>query len=273
MTLRDGKIWREVDYFGERHLTAAALVLVLLASCASPSPQPSSTSGSAAPSTTPIPTPTAVPTPSPTPEPAGRLETVRQLILAWKSSTIFTSFQVVVEVRNTGTAWVRQTPLQSDYTIRNPDGGVTLSGTFPYAYPEYIGPGETGYLIEDSLTDGVTVADFATVHVSDRYVQAPADTFATYVVDKIAWRSHSFTDGLTAKGVITLTPGARDISNAAVAVLCLGADGAPLGVTTTYLVQNLTAGVAKDFRTMTESPPLRPSQCVTTVGYAEARSP
>jgi hypothetical protein len=257
-----------------RRLTAAALALTLvLASCASPSPQPSGTLGSAAPSTTPIPTPTAVPTLSPTPEPAGQLETVRQLILAWKSSTIFVSFQVVVEVRNTGTAWVRQTPLQSAYTVRKADGGVTVSGTFPYAYPEYIGPGETGYLIEDSVTDGVTVADFATVQVSDRYVQAPAGTFATYVVDKIAWRSHSFTDGLTAKGVITLTPPAEAVSNVAVAVLCLRADGGPLGVTTTYLVQNLTAGVAKDFKTMTESPSLRPSQCVTTVGYAEARSP
>jgi hypothetical protein len=257
-----------VDAWRTLRVSAALLaLLLLLSSCASVSPQPSVGASNAG-SPWPTATQTAEPTPSPTPEPAGRLEKVRELVIAWQATTIFIGFQVVVEVKNTGTDWVRLEPLQSSYEVLDANGGVTTSGTFPYAFPEYVAPGATGYLVEDSMTLGDDVARFTSVRTNDRYGPATAGAFPTFEVGGLGWHA-GHNGGLTAGGSLAVAPPGADVGNAAVGVLCLGADGIPLGLTTTYLVQNLTAGEPKDFRTVTESPPLTAKRCATTVGYAQ----
>jgi hypothetical protein len=196
------------------------------------------------------------------------VEKVGQWVLAWKSfeGSDFVSYQVILELHNAGNGWAEISPFNSDYTVLNGDGGVVATGSFTYAYPEFLGPDETGYLIEDSAQDGVAVADFVSVDVAGRYDDSrpPAVTFE---VADVTWRAEEFSDGLTATGFVTATGG--DVSDLALAVLCIGDDGTPLGATTTNLIQNVTDGVRKGFETVTETPPLSASQCAQTLGFAE----
>lgn len=250
-----------------RHAQVLLGALVLLSGCASSSPLPTgSTEASQKATPTSQPTPTAVPTPRPTPKPEGQLETVGELVLAWGSASHFVSYIVIVEMHNSGTGWAQLLPSQSDYTVLNGSGGVTVTGSFFHAYPEFIAPGETGYLLEDSLQDGGNAADFASVTADGRYnsVDPPAVTFE---VAQVTWRKGANSDGLTATGFVTAS--GSYVTDAALAVFCLGANGEILGASSTNLLQNLADGVAKGFETVTVTPPLRASQCVTTVGYAE----
>lgn len=215
------------------------------------------------------PSPTLQPTASPTVQPAGQLEKVGQYVYAYKSSptAAFVHYQVIVVVRNAGTGWAQQLPRQSDFTVLNPSGGATVSGPFTYAFPAFIAPGDVGYLLEDALIqDGITEADFASVsaHVSVG-LQALGAEGATFTVTDVAWRKASLSDGLIASGFVAAT---QDVTKATVAVFCLDVAGVPLGSTHTDPL-NLTGAAKKDFATVSETLPLKASQCVTTLGLAE----
>jgi hypothetical protein len=189
------------------------------------------------------------------------------LVFAWKSyeGSSYTSYQVIVELTNSGTGWAQLSPFNSDYTILDPSGGVVTTGSFTYAYPEYLGPGQVGYLIEDSVEDNVPVANFASVDASARYdvVDAPG---ATFTFSGLTWKKDSIGSGLVATGFLVAD---RDVRDASVGVVCLNADGAPIGATTTNLVQNVTSGAKKGFETIQETPPLKASACASTVGFAQ----
>lgn len=216
--------------------------------------------------TPPIPTaalPSRVPT---TPPGVGRLDKGEPILLAWKSST-YVYYVVVVPLKNAGTGWAEALAFNSDYTILDANGGITETGSFTYAYPALIAPGETGYLVEESLDDGVKVGDFAKVEVEAQYREAD-DPGATFKVEDIRWKRQSYSDGLTASGFITSS---ADFQSAAVAVFCWGADGSLLGVSTTNLVQNVTAGKRKAFETVQETGPLRASDCKKSTGYVSGQ--
>jgi hypothetical protein len=254
------------------------LTSVLLAACSAQTGVKSSTTPGDAVATptpterpTPRVTPTPRPTPSPTPEAKGELTKTQAVVIAWQNEfSDYVSYQVLVEVKNTGTGWAHQQPFNSDYTILGPDGGVVGTGSFTYAYPEFIDAGEFGYLIADGSDiggGGSTVADYATVEVDGRFeaVDGPGPTFK---VSDIALKPESFGGGLNATGFVTAS---EDVRSAALAVLCFGADGKVRGGTWTNLLQNLTAGQKKGFETVTDSPPLAVSDCPTVAGFASAQ--
>jgi hypothetical protein len=237
---------------------------------ATASPTPTSATG--APATSAVATvapPTGVPAtvPPATPEPEGRLEKVREVVLAWSfAGSASISFQVIVELRNTGTGWAQVSGFDSDYTVLDAEGNVTTTESFLYEFPEFIPPGGTGYLIEDSIADGVTVADFATVEVDGRY--DPVDEPGVLIeVSDIELHTETYSDGLTATGFVMAT---EDVPDAAVAVICLNAEGEPIGATWTNLVQGITAGEKKGFEALAETPPLQISDCKTVLGFAES---
>lgn len=245
------------------------LMLVVLSACsagASSAGEAVSNTPTASARPTPRVTPTPVPTQTPTPE--GVLEKTQEVVLAWKGQySDYVSYQVVLEVKNTGTGWVELNAFRSDYTILGPDGGVITTGGFLYEYPKFIGPGEFGYLIEDGSDiggGGSTVADYASVEIAARYdaVDAPEVTFE---VTDIALKPESFGGGVIATGFVTPS---KDVSDAALAVICFDAQGQVLGGTSTNLLQNLTAGERKGFETVIGTPPLKASDCVTVGGFA-----
>lgn len=222
----------------------------------------------ASPSPRATPRPTVRPTPQPTPAPAAVVGTTQQVVHAWQAQySDYVSYQVVLEVRNTGTGWAELSGFGSDYTVLGPDGGVVTTGSFNYEFPKFVGPGEFGYLVADGSDiggGGSTVADYATVEISGRYsaIDSPEVTFE---VTDIALKAESFGGGLVATGFVTPS---KDVTGAALAVICFGPKGQVLGATWTNLLQNLTAGQRKGFETVGGTPPLKASVCATVGGFA-----
>jgi hypothetical protein len=227
-----------------------------------------SDSQTASPSPRATPRATVRPTPRPTPEPAAVVEKTQEVVHAWQGEfSDYVSYQVVLEIKNTGTGWAELSGFGSDYTILGPDGGVITTGSFNYEFPKFVGPGEFGYLVADGSDiggGGSTVADYATVEISGRFnpIGSPAVTFE---VTDIALKAESFGGGLVATGFVTPS---KDVTDAALAVICFGADGQVLGATWTNLLQNLTAGQRKGFETVGGTPPMSPSDCGTVGGFA-----
>ncbi|MEK6191352.1 MAG: hypothetical protein AABM41_03385 [Chloroflexota bacterium] len=207
------------------------------------------------------------PTPPPTPEPEGVVEKTQEVVLAWQREfSDYVSYQVVLEVQNIGTGWAELSAFDSDYTILRPDGSVVTTGSFTYEYPTFVGPGEFGYLIADGSDiggGGSVVADYATVEISGRY-DPVASPEATFEVTDIALKPEAFGGGQVATGFVTPS---EDVTDAALAVICLGPEGQVWGGTWTNLLQNLTAGQPKGFETVGGIPPLHPS-CASVRGYA-----
>jgi hypothetical protein len=214
------------------------------------------------------PRPTVRPTPRATPEPAATLEKTQQVVHAWQAQySDYVSYQVVLEVRNTGTGWAELSAFDSDYTILGPDGGVVTTGSFTYEYPKFVGPGEFGYLVADGSDIGggnATVADYAAVEISGRFNQVGSPE-VTFEATDIALKAESFGGGLVATGFLTAS---TDVSDAALAVICFDANGQVIGATTTNLLQNLAAGQKKGFETVTGTPPLKASDCASVAGFA-----
>jgi hypothetical protein len=214
------------------------------------------------------PRPTVRPTPRLTPEPAATLEKTQQVVHAWQAQySDYVSYQVVLEVRNTGTGWAELSAFNSDYTILGPDGGVVTTGSFTYEYPKFVGPGDVGYLVADGSDIGggdAAVADYATVEISGRFNQV-GSAEVTFEVTDIALKAESFGGGLIATGFVTAS---KDVTDAALAAICFDASGQILGATTTNLLQNLTAGQRKGFETVAGTPPLKASDCATVAGFA-----
>jgi hypothetical protein len=222
---------------------------------------------------TPAPTASRIPvTPAPTklvtPEPKADLQKVKEVVLAWKTykGSAYVDYQVIVELKNLGTGWAEVSGFDSDYTVLDAGGDVTTTGSFTYEFPKFIGPGETGYLIEDSSDDGVKTTDFASVQVDGRYDDVDAADQVLKVTG-IKWHRDAYDGTLTATGFVTST---EDLTDAALAVVCISDTGQILGATWTNLLQNITAGKPKGFETVANTPPLRVSQCAKSLGFAES---
>ena len=190
----------------------------------------------------------------------------KEVVIAWDARFSDSVYYIaIVELQNLGTAWAKISAGDSDYTVLDQDGGVVTTGTFLYEYPKFIGPGETGFLIWDSIEDGYKVKDFASIETTGRYEEVDGPD-VTFEVSDIVWKRSQLSDGLIATGFVTAD---KDVEDAALAVVCLDADGKVLGATTTNLLQNLSAGKRKGFKTVTETGPLGPGACQQSVGYAE----
>jgi hypothetical protein len=254
-----------------RALSVIVVSVLLVSACAAPSStadQTAEASSVASPAShsTPLATPTVEPTPEPTPEPEGELVLGRKDVFAWgQGFGDYVSYQVIVELRNTGGGWAQVSPFNSDYTILGRDGGVVTTGTFTYAYPEFIGPGETGYLVEDNVESGVDVRAFDSVEVDGRF-DSVDEPDVTFEVRDISLRGEDFGDGLTATGFVTAN---QDVEAAAIAVICFDNRNRAIGATTTNLLQNLSADKRKGFQTVTATPPLEASDCRGVDGYAQ----
>jgi hypothetical protein len=104
------------------------------------------------PSAYPVAENTPRPSPSPTPRPTLAAPPVVSAdvgapVMLVSSEYGSTTAAIVVEVKNTGEAWIELNDFSGSWTIYNPDGAVLDTGPFIASAPRIIGPGETGYAI------------------------------------------------------------------------------------------------------------------------------
>jgi hypothetical protein len=217
-------------------------------------------------------TPSTVVTAAPTPTPAptvgeASVSITKKIVHASASSGSYVRYEVIIEVKNSGTGWADMTRGTSDYTVYSSDGSVTATGSFTYAYPRYLGPGETGYLLQQSVTDNGKVADFATVDASGQYdsVEAPGPKITT---DKIKMKADSYGGTVSVTGTVTNTS-TTDVQRVVVGVIMLDAAGNPLTFDYSNLVDNLNAGQTKGF-TASGWAPVKVSQVASTLAFASS---
>jgi hypothetical protein len=97
---------------------------------------------------------------SPAAAPAGAAEPAlgEPVIATWKGRYGETRVQIIQPVRNNGGGWLQLPRSSSTYLITDSEGVEVARGVFTAALPEYIGPGDTGYLV-DTLSAAFASAD------------------------------------------------------------------------------------------------------------------
>jgi hypothetical protein len=212
--------------------------------------------------------PTASPSPGPTPTVNSNVVITNQKLIAWKPKySSYVSYYVIAEITNEGSLWAQIDAFDSDYSVYDRSGKVTTTGNFLYAYPEFIAPGDTGYLIEDSVESGA-VADFDTVDVNGRYSDADGPPDEQLQVSNTSVRSASFGGGWEVTGEVT-NVGSVAADSAHAGAVYFNAAGEIIGASTTNLIQNVAPGQKKGFRTI-DSNPLKKSQIDSYVVFASA---
>lgn len=193
------------------------------------------------------PDPTSEPTPEPTEELVSSADITRQYVRACTSYG-WTEAVVIATIKNTGTTWVELLASDSDYTVLDADGNVTTTGSFSYAYPRYLAPGQVGYLADDLTTDSAKAAEFRKVEVDGQYLDADQADAILLQASRIKIATDSFGER-TATGLLKNTS-STDVDNAHVAAFFMDAKGNPIGFTWTNLVENVRAGKTKGFETV-----------------------
>ena len=219
---------------------------------------------------------------------AADLVLTRELVFAWKEPNDPTTpihSQVIVEFKNQGKGWAQIFPdLFAKISVFASSGALTYEGQgwLGWALPEFVAPGETGYLFGDGGGLSTKLEDYATVEYAlgpgslpgvKTPGTAPCHCFrsvappgVTFHMDRITWRSDASHPGLLASGSVTVS-GGNAIPLARVAVLCIGADGSILGATTVrYNISDVHPNEPTAFDTVDSTPPLKPSDCATSIG-------
>jgi hypothetical protein len=179
---------------------------------------------------------------------------VKEYLIAWQED-VFAQANIVVEVKNTGNAWVHLEPSESDFTIYEPDDTVATTGSFLYSYPAYLGPGQTGYFAEEITTDDAKARNMKRVETNTYFNEADQSDAILLTVAKVknTRPAYSF-DGITTSGTVTNRSG-QDVTQASVGAFYFDGNGRLLGFSYTNLVENLADGQTKGFKTVSGAPP------------------
>jgi hypothetical protein len=205
--------------------------------------------------------PTEAPTPATTPEPSASVVVTNTALLAPPDDGFdLLGYQIVATVENQGDSWAKLLPFNTDFTVLSPSGGVTSTGQMGQAYPQYLGPGETGYLATSDVQEGVSPADFASVEVEPEFRSVPSAEVA-FEFENTEVR-YDGTYGLGATGFV-IASAARDLVE--VGIICLDADGRVLGVANAQIIDGLQAGERQAFETTGPPSQVQPNACASTI--------
>ncbi len=160
---------------------------------------------------------------------------------------------MIAEVKNIGSTWVKMQGFESDYTITATDGSVATTGTFSYAFPTYLAPGETGYLATDVSVENLNAEDLESAEANSYFDEAQEADATILTVDNIKNRLGDEYSSTITTGKVTNTSG-DDVESFHVGAFYLNADGKPIGFSYSNLGQNLAAGQTKAFETLSGGP-------------------
>jgi hypothetical protein len=257
-----------------RPFVRAVVLSWFVAACAGstqgPAGAPTSSAGAVTPPATTAPALIAVPTVLPTelPVASASADRTEQYLVAWQSSSTYAEADVVVAVKNTGGTWIRLNPGQSDYTIASSDGTVEVTGSFLYAYPPDLAPGQTGYLAEDVTTSDAKARDLKTLDTNVYFDEIDQTDAVVLTTAKITNRKAQYSfEGPTTSGTVTNTSSTK-VDAANVGAFYFDGSGKFLGFSWTNLVENLEPGQTKGFVTVDGAPYILLSHIKKTVVFA-----
>lgn len=157
---------------------------------------------------------------------------------------------LIIKLANKGAAPAHIDGSGSDYTIYAADGeSVLQTGDFLYTYPEYLAPGESGYLAQDvRISEPAKKVKGAQVEFEPAWETVDETDVTTYSVAKVKnkWDRSS---GMSTKGTIKVN-GDEAINSGWVGAIYLDANDKPLGYSYTNLIENLKPGKPKGFSTV-----------------------
>ena len=194
-----------------------------VAVAATPTPTSSSPAALASPAVASSPA-----TASQAPGATGRVESTagRPVIRTWTGSYGEARVQVILPVRNTGPGWLQLPRSRSLYRILDSQGRDVAGGVFTAAMPEFIGPGDTAYLVDTLSATFVDPRQFRTAEATvDAIAAAKPDL--TLSVGEIEL-SKGPGGGLRAIGVVR-NDGGTTARSVVAGVVAVGPDGQAIG--------------------------------------------
>lgn len=246
-----------------------ALVLAVVIAACQGTPVAERTEGPPATPTSPPPSQSAISTlePTPTPEPTVRVTVppaleaevvISQVFFrSWVDSIASVEYQLVVEVTNKGTGPANIDSGSNDYTIYDKSGAVLETGSFSYAVPQLLGPGQVGYYIDSGFfDDGTRLKEVGQADPDTHYVDT-TDSQALFPVTKVRVSAESYGDGLQVSGIVrnNTTEVADD---AFVAVIFFNSNDKIIGALYENTLGQIDAGNQKGFKTSYPgTPPLK----------------
>jgi hypothetical protein len=206
-------------------------------------------------------------TPSQAPTAAPGALAATATIRTWQRAPSFVELQIVATVRNDGQDRISISASRTTYEVFGNAGSTLRSGTFAYAFPASIGPGETAYLIESTEVEFVDRAAIRGVAVTPAAVAA-GEQDGPLDVSGVRWRQSD--DGtLSVSGTVT-NPLDRRVRNGVVAIILLdGAKRVVAGVYDNTVASNLEPGAAETFATSYPgTPPISASSVRSYLAFA-----
>jgi hypothetical protein len=241
-----------------------SVIAILVAACGGGQVPPSSLNIPVAQPSVAIPAPTITPTSTATAAAAIRRT---RLLVAWQSGD-FAEADVAVEVENTGGTWVELDPGRSDYTIFNANASIKAKGTFLYAYPKYLAPGQIGYVAVDLKTSKAKASDLKNLEANIYfYEMVESDAIVLETASIANRKARSELEGPTTTGTLTNTSSKR-LDSAVVGAFYVDGSGKFLGFSHANPIANVEAGQTVAFSTVVGAPPILLSAIKKTVAIA-----
>jgi hypothetical protein len=234
--------------------------------------EPTDAAATDEPAATPEPAPTdggvtpepATPAPTAAPATAAEPAITQRFFKVWTDIIKYAHYQAIIEISNPS-AGVVDIGGGQDYTIYAKDGTVLVTGTFTYAFPRYIGPGQKGYLIESGMFDsGVKAKSVGKFEESTTW-STGTDPTPLFKVAKAKVGKESYGTGLQASAIVTNTTG-EDATMAVAGFVFFDAKGKIIGGLYDNTVGGVKAGKSKGVKTSYPgTPPLKPGAVKKTV--------
>lgn len=207
------------------------------------------------------------PTRSDTPTGVADASPGKPVVLTWTGPFGELRLQIILSVQNVGADWLRLPRSKSSYRILDEGNRELAGGVFTAALPEFVGPGETAYLVDTLST---TFADPRQVTVAEADVHAvAADPPSTLLSVAAVAVSTGPGGGLEASGQVR-NDGAVPARSVMAGVVALDHAGRPIGAVYDLTdVGQIEPGSTIPFATeYPGAPPIRDSAVGSILGFA-----
>jgi hypothetical protein len=190
----------------------------------------------------------------------------KPVIRTWTGPYGESRVQVILPVRNAGLSWFQLPRSRSTYRILDPRGREVAGGVFTAAMPEFIGPGETSYLVDTLSATFVEPREFRSAEATVDAVAAAKPDLTLSVGEIELFKGPG--GGLRAIGVVR-NDGGTTARSVVAGVVVIGLDGQAIGAVFDLTdVGDLEPGEAVAFDTEYPGAPPVDGNPLEIIGFA-----